>query len=329
MITSLALATVMVDLIWRENATVNLSGLFENSDIRLSNCIVTGKGLVLRNTTVAMAGCKESFDGVDMEGGDWRSYPTAIKAGDIGKELAWWSATNGNTTVIGGDHSIVWPKLEPGNNHWTVTVQRDELKDGVTFDKYKSAQWKVRDGAGKVRLVTPKTWTPSADGKTVDVKLSLNGPMKEGPGFWSCTNPAGYTKGSKYNNFNVRNHRYFSVYFADGITVSNSNFGPATLDYNLGFENCMNVSLVNVKAWGNQTFDGNGASIAFLFGVDGLKAIGIETDSFHIRSMGWPVNRVDVDSVITWPDWDKGWFSNVKEQGVLRRDGTGAVVGIR
>jgi hypothetical protein len=323
MITSLALASTIVNMIWRDNEIVDLSNqTFQSVDIRLNKCLVKGRSVVLRDSDVSLAGCVETIEGpVDMEGGSWRSFPTPLQAGQIGNDAAWWSATNGTTSWIGGSHSAIFPAT---SGLITITVNKADLKNGLTFDGYKTCLWRIRDSAGKVVICSPWDWTDL--GSTVSIRLAPRQAIAAGPGFWSCINPFGFNRNIKYNRFTVSKHKYFSVYFADGATVSNSVFGPATVDYNLGFENCRNIILTNVKAWGNQTVQGNGAAISFLFGIDGLTARGVEVDSMLVTSSGWPVQNVDVENKIGYLDWTSGWYNNIKEAGVLKRDALGVVI---
>lgn len=292
-----------------------LSGEYHNARILLSDI----KNLTIKNFTaydsdIRIAGCPgHTATNVFMRGGKWNVYPTAVRRENMGNKSSWTSATN--FTWVGGSHSASFG----GNGLQTIIIPKAQLKNGSDPTPYATAKWRLRDSTGKTFNAT--FWTWNDDGVNITVQVSPRGTMASGGGYWSCIDPAGFTKNIKYSGFDVSGQESFSIYFADGVSVKNSTFGPATLDYNLGFEDCANVNLQNVYAHGNQTVQGNGADVAFLYGIRGLKVRDCEIATLAIDSNGWEVSNVDSDNSLSI--LDDGWYGLVIEKGVVKRDALG------
>jgi hypothetical protein len=268
------------------------------------------KNLELIDCDVRIAGCPDhTATNIKIRGGSWNVFPTPIPREWMYNWPSWYSATN--FTWIGGSHAATF---KSGGGLQTLTFPIAQLKNGKDALPYALAKWKFRDSAGKV--VTPVLWDWKQVGENIVARFQAP-EMASGSGFWSCVDPNGFVKGIKYTGIDADRMEYFAVYFADGISVTNSAFGPATLDYNLGFEHCANVNLKNVESRGNRTKQGNGADVAFLAGIRGLSVKDCEIGTLAVTSSGWEVSDVVSDIKIGWLDKSTGWIGKVLEQGVL------------
>jgi hypothetical protein len=184
-------------------------------------------------------------------------------------------------------------------------------------EEYSTNVWKLRDSAGNEFLATLHSWVPDRDRKTITATLNPNGTMARGRGFWNTYLPDRFLKSLFYADFDVAGHEQMSFYFCDGILFTNSRFGAATVDYNLGFENCANVVLNGLRSSGNRTIQGGKSSLSFLFGIRGLRILESEIETAVIQSGGWEVSRVDSSTQIDFWDWEKGWFRDIRVKGIL------------
>jgi hypothetical protein len=134
------------------------------------------------------------------------------------------------------------------------------------------------------------------------------GEMAKGYGFWSVYDERAFSRDLVYRNINAYNHRWFSVYFADGVRVERSSFLAARVDYSIGMEMAARVRISEVTATGNVTAMGGQADVAFLFGIRGLEAVNNRISVLSIASNGWEVSNVKCDQPISVIDdsWVQG-----------------------
>lgn len=287
-----------------------ITGEYRNARFYISDVRkLTFKNVKLIDCDVRIAKAPgHTADNVYIRGGAWNVYPSKVERGWMQNNEAWYSATN--FTWIGGDHKAIFG----GSGLQAITFSKDQLKGGLDATPYAVAKWKLRDSSGKTFNASFWTWTDN--GSTITVQVSPRGNMASGPGYWSCLDYTGQTKGIRYSNIDASGMEQMSFYFADGLVVKDSVFGPATLDYNLGFEYCSNITLDNVQSYGNRTIQGNGADVSFLYGVRGLTVKDSEIGTLAITSSGWEVSKVNVQQGISWID--NGWVGEVIENGVVR-----------
>jgi len=294
-----------------------ITGEYRNTRFYISDVRkLTFKNVKLIDCDVRIAFAPgHTADNVYIRGGAWNVYPSKVERGWMQHNPAWYSATN--FTWIGGDHKATFG----GNGLQSITFPKDQLKNGSDPVPYSVAKWKLRDSAGKTFNAAFWTWTDN--GSTITVQVSPRGNMASGPGYWSCIEYTGMTKGLRYSGFNVAGMEQMSFYFVDGMTFKDSEMAWAYLDATLDFEYCANITLDNVTAYGNRTVQGNGADVSFLYGIRGLTVKDSEIGTLAITSADWEVSKVNVQQSISWID--NGWVGEVVESGIVKRDALGVV----
>lgn len=283
-----------------------LTGRYDNALIQLSDIQnLTIKDLELHNTKVQLAGCRnQKANGVYMRGGLWESFPTPVRLEHFDNAAAWWAATNGSTSWI-GDRQRYRRIFPGGSGIFDLVVDKDQLKNGFDIGPYQTARWTLQDSAGKTFY--PQVWGMADNGNgTMTIRLAPRAAMAPGLGFWSVVNPAARSN-IEYSNFDVRDHAYMSVYFAN-VKLRSSTFGPATLDYNFGMENSGTVDVSGVEAYGNHTPQGNGAALAFLFGAESVTVKSCTIDIVSVSSGGWRYGPIKSESPVSFLDMERGWY---------------------
>lgn len=294
-----------------------LTGKYKDTLIQLSDIEnLEIKNLDITNCRVQLAGCRnQKATGYNkVRGGSWDSFPSPVKLSDFDIPIRWAEATNGATTWIGDRQK--YRRIFPGGDAPVqIVVDRDMMKNNFSPEPYARARWILRDAAGKTFY--PQFWKMDEGKDTLTIHLKPGGKMAAGLGFWSVVNPAARTN-IDYSGFDVRDHLYFSMYFAN-IKIKDSVFGPSTLDYNAGSENTGTAELDNVVGYGNHSPAGNGASFAFLFGADSITVKNCKIDGLNLTSGGWPFGPITSNNNMFMLDWETGWYVGpIKVEGITR-----------
>ncbi|MFM9873272.1 MAG: hypothetical protein ACKVQS_07380 [Fimbriimonadaceae bacterium] len=285
------------------------SGEFQDARITLENIdSLTIKNVKLTNCDVRIAGCSgHSATEVFMRGGAWNVFPGPVMNAGANNTTRW----IGDNISIPSQAALRWRRIWPGGkNPVSFTVPMDHIK--ASEKNYAENLWKLRDSTGREFLGRLIGWQKIPSQRLIRVTVDPGGIMSRGPGFWTTYRPDEFLRDLSYSRFDVAGHSQMSIYFADGVDFRDSKFGTATLDYNLGFENCANVNLQNLTSKGNRTVQGNGVDVAFIFGIRGLTVRACDIDTLAITSGGWEVSSVDVDQRVSFLDWDMGWYRDIR-----------------
>ncbi len=287
---------------------LTFSGEYKDTRITIENIDqLTIKNLKLTNCDVRIAGCSghQAWD-VSMRGGAWNVYPGPVMNAGVNNTTRW----IGDNVSIPSQAALHWKRTWPGGkNPVSFTVPMEHIK--AAGKDYSENLWKLRDANGKEFLGRLVGWEKLENQRLIRVTVDPGGTMAKGLGFWATYRPDEFLRGLSYSRFDVAGHSQMSIYFADGVDFRDSNFGSATLDYSLGFEHCANVNLHNVTARGNRTRQGNGADVAFIFGIRGLKVNSCDIETLALTSSGWEVSNVVSDQPVSILDLKKGWFRDV------------------
>jgi hypothetical protein len=297
---------------------VTFGGEYKNVRITLENIDqLTIKNLKLTNCDVRISGCSgHSATEVYMRGGAWNVYPGPVMNIAANNSTRW----IGDNISIPSQQALKWKRIWPGGrNPVSFTVPMDHIK---AADKdYIDNVWKLRDSSGREFMGRLVGWQEIPSKRLIRITVDPGGNMARGLGFWATYRPDEFSRDLRYSRFDVSGHSQMSIYFADGVDFSDSIFGPATLDYNLGFEHSANVNLHNVTSRGNRTKQGNGADVAFIFGIRGLVVRDCDIETLAITSAGWEVSEVDVDQRVSFLDRANGWFRDIKTLNAPKTDG--------
>jgi len=290
------------------------SGEYKNVRITFENIDqLSIKNLKLIDSDVRIAGCSgHSAENVWMRGGAWNVFPGPVMHAAVNNSTQW----IGDNMSVPNQRALNWKRNWPGGrNPVSFTVPKDHIK--AAGADYSLNLWKLRDSEGREFMGRLVDWKELPGQGLIRLTVDPSGNMSRGMGFWATYKPSEFLKDLKYSQFDVAGHEQLSIYFADGVDFKDSKFGSATLDYNLGFENCANVNLHNVTSRGNRTVQGNGADIAFLFGIRGLNVTSSDIETLAITSKGWEVSQVNTDLRVSFLDFKDGWYRDIRSKNVI------------
>lgn len=293
--------------------SLTFSGEFRNVRLTLENIDeLVIKNVKLTNCDVRISGCSGHVaSDVVIRGGAWNVFPGPVMNAAANNSTRW----IGDNVSISQQRALHWRRTWPGGkNPVSFTVPMDHIK--ASDKNYAENLWKLRDSAGREFLGRLVGWQKLASQRLIRVTIDPGGSMAHGPGFWATYRPDEFLQDLEYSRFDVAGHSQMSIYFADGVSFRDSKFGSATLDYNLGFEHCANVNLQNVTSRGNRTKQGNGADVAFIFGIRGLTVRACDIETLAITSAGWEVSTVDVDQRVSFLDREKGWYRDIRTRNL-------------
>lgn len=289
--------------------SLTFSGDFKNVRITFENIDrLSIKNLKLTDCDVRIVGSSgHSAENVWMRGGAWNVFPGPVMHAAVNNTTRW----IGDNISIPSQPALKWKRNWPGGRSpVSFTVPMDHIK--AAGENYGENLWKLRDSQGKEFIGRLVNWEEIPSQRLIRITVDPGGTMAKGVGFWATYKPSEFLKDLKYSQFDVAGHEQLSIYFADGVDFRDSKFGSATLDYNLGFENCANVNLHNVTSRGNRTVQGNGADVAFIFGIRGLTVTASDIETLAITSAGWEVSQVSTTLPISFLDLKDGWFRDIR-----------------
>jgi len=277
---------------------LTLKGPISDAEITIEDCpglTIQGK---FKNCTVNICGHGWKGRNLEIEDGQWKTYPGKVFNDGSNNYPAW----IGDNWGIGSADALHWRRVWIAGNRQTFNAPRQHLKDSSA--NYFENRWTISDSTGKRYPAMLRKFDP-VDEFTIAVELTTAVPIKAGFGFWETLKPERMIELVDIDGLEIFNHDSFDVYFAKLVKLRNADIGPAKVDYGFGTENCFEAVYDSVRAYGNNSRNGNGSDIAARFGIHKITTKNCEIRNLSVTSQGWYVGQIPEESY--FEDKDRGW----------------------
>lgn len=237
---------------------------------------------------------------LEIEGGQWKTYPGKVFNAGVNNSPAW----IGDNMPIGKDPALNWRREWKAGNRQEFFVPRKHLKDSGA--NYFENSWVISDSSGKRYAAMLREFL-IVDEERVKVALTTSKNIQAGFGFWETMKPERMIDLVDIDGLEIYNHDSFDVYFSKLTKLRNADIGPAKVDYGFGTENCWEAQYENVRAYGNNTPQGNASDIAARFGIRKITTKDSEIRNLSVTSQGWYVGQIPEEAY--FEDKEAGWSS--------------------
>jgi hypothetical protein len=277
---------------------LTLKGPISDAEITIEDCpglVIDGK---FKNCIVNICGHGWKGRKLEIEGGQWKTYPGKVFNPGVNNYPAW----IGDNMGIGSAKALNWRREWVAGNRQTFNVPRQHLKDSSA--NYFENSWAISDSTGK-RYAAMLRKFDIVDADTIAVELTTSVPIKAGFGFWETLKPERMIDLVDIDGLEIYDHDSFDVYFAKLVRLRNADVGPTKLDYGFGTEGGWEAQYENVRAYGNNTPQGNASDIAARFGIRKVTTKDCEIRNLSVTSQGWYVGQIPEEAY--FEDKESGW----------------------
>lgn len=275
-----------------------LKGPISDAEILIEDC----PGLTIQGkfTNCFVNICGQGWKGrsIEVEGGRWKTFPGKVFNAGVNNYPAWIGDDHG----IGSVEALGWRREWRAGNRQNFNVPRKHLKDSSA--DYFENRWVISDSTGK-RYAAMLRKFDTVDADTIAVEITTSVPIDAGFGFWETLKPERMIELVDIQGLEMYNHDSFDVYFAKMVKLRDADIGPAKIDYGFGTENCFEAVYERVRAYGNNTTQGNASDVAARFGIHKITTKDCEIRNLSVTSQGWYVGEIPSEAY--FEDKDKGW----------------------